>query len=134
MDNQAQDRCHRIGQTKDVLVYRLVSSGSVEIRILERANSKRKLERVVCADQASYANVRRKAALSVEELRALLQDDIAGLKRDSGVISDATLDELMDRESVLGGAMPSKGQGYEIVDIKGSDEGVGVPSVGALHS
>lgn len=42
MDLQAQDRAHRIGQTKVVSVYRLISSGTVEVKILEQAN--RKLE------------------------------------------------------------------------------------------
>lgn len=40
MDLQAQDRAHRIGQTKEVRVYRLICSGSIEVKILERANRK----------------------------------------------------------------------------------------------
>jgi hypothetical protein len=38
-DLQAQDRCHRIGQKKPVLVYRLCNAGTVEEKILERAVS-----------------------------------------------------------------------------------------------
>ena len=40
MDLQAMDRAHRIGQTKPVKVYRLVTQGTVEERILERAELK----------------------------------------------------------------------------------------------
>lgn len=40
MDLQAQDRAHRIGQTKVVRVYRLICSGTVEVKILEQANRK----------------------------------------------------------------------------------------------
>ncbi|KAE9462633.1 hypothetical protein C3L33_05459, partial [Rhododendron williamsianum] len=47
MDLQAMDRCHRIGQTKPVHVYRLATALSVEGRILKRAFSKLKLEHVV---------------------------------------------------------------------------------------
>ncbi|KAJ1928535.1 putative ATPase [Tieghemiomyces parasiticus] len=47
MDLQAQDRVHRIGQTKPVIIYRLVTANSVERHVLNRANSKRKLERLV---------------------------------------------------------------------------------------
>lgn len=47
MDLQAQDRVHRIGQERPVLIYRLVTADSVESKILERASSKRKLEKVV---------------------------------------------------------------------------------------
>lgn len=46
-DLQAQDRCHRIGQTKPVIVYRLVASDTVDQRIIERAGAKRKLEKMV---------------------------------------------------------------------------------------
>ena len=41
---QAEDRAHRIGQTKPVLVYRLCQKGTVEEKILERAANKRKLK------------------------------------------------------------------------------------------
>lgn len=40
MDLQAQDRAHRIGQTKVVRVYRLICSGTIEVKILEQANRK----------------------------------------------------------------------------------------------
>ena len=44
---QAMDRAHRIGQTKPVLVFRLATAHSVEGRLLQRANSKLMLERLV---------------------------------------------------------------------------------------
>ena len=37
MDAQATDRAHRIGRTKDVYVYRLITKGTIEERILKRA-------------------------------------------------------------------------------------------------
>ncbi|XP_053625087.1 helicase domino isoform X2 [Plodia interpunctella] len=43
MDAQAQDRCHRIGQTRDVHVYRLVTAATVEENILRKAEQKRAL-------------------------------------------------------------------------------------------
>lgn len=39
-DLQAQDRAHRIGQTKEVRIFRLVTSNSIEESILARANYK----------------------------------------------------------------------------------------------
>lgn len=44
---QAQDRCHRIGQTKPVVIYRLVTRGTIDERIIERATAKRRLEKMV---------------------------------------------------------------------------------------
>lgn len=43
MDAQAQDRCHRIGQTRDVHIYRLVSERTVEENILRKAQQKKLL-------------------------------------------------------------------------------------------
>lgn len=46
-DLQAMDRAHRIGQTKPVIVYRLATRGTVEETLLFKADSKRKLEKLV---------------------------------------------------------------------------------------
>lgn len=46
-DLQAMDRCHRIGQTRPVVVYRLVTRATVEQRMIELASAKRKLERLI---------------------------------------------------------------------------------------
>lgn len=46
-DVQAQARCHRIGQTKDVRVYRLVTSRSFEQEMFDRASKKLGLEQAV---------------------------------------------------------------------------------------
>ncbi|KAL4155219.1 hypothetical protein PRNP1_007332 [Phytophthora ramorum] len=46
-DLQAQDRAHRIGQKKEVNVYRFVTADSVEEKIIERAQQKLKLDAMV---------------------------------------------------------------------------------------
>ncbi|EXJ72743.1 uncharacterized protein A1O5_03890 [Cladophialophora psammophila CBS 110553] len=46
-DLQAMDRAHRIGQTKPVIVYRLATRGTVEETLLLKADTKRKLEKLV---------------------------------------------------------------------------------------
>ena len=43
MDAQAQDRCHRIGQTRDVHIYRLISEMTIEENILKKAQQKKLL-------------------------------------------------------------------------------------------
>lgn len=47
MDQQAQDRCHRIGQTREVHIYRLISESTIEENILKKANQKRALDNLV---------------------------------------------------------------------------------------
>ncbi|KAJ9055138.1 putative DNA helicase ino80, variant 2 [Entomophthora muscae] len=49
VDQQAMDRAHRLGQTRQVTVYRLVSRGTIEERILQRAKQKDAIHRVVIA-------------------------------------------------------------------------------------
>ncbi|CAE7187123.1 unnamed protein product, partial [Rhizoctonia solani] len=49
MDLQAQDRAHRIGQTKPVLTFRLICQHTIETKIMQCAKDKRKLEAMVIA-------------------------------------------------------------------------------------
>ncbi|KAJ2796313.1 putative DNA helicase ino80 [Coemansia furcata] len=49
VDSQAMDRAHRMGQTKQVVVYRLITRGTVEERILQRAQQKNEIHRIVIA-------------------------------------------------------------------------------------
>ena len=113
MDNQAQDRAHRIGQKNDVFVYRFITARSVELKILARANSKRKLERVVCANNASHAAKNKK--LTAADLAAMLQDDFTGHKKtgdETGEVDVPTLMSVMDREGVR--AETSKARGKDM--------------------
>ena len=47
VDLQAIDRAHRIGQKRDVVVYRFVTEGSVEEKIVERAAMKLKRDHII---------------------------------------------------------------------------------------
>jgi hypothetical protein len=47
MDLQAQDRAHRLGQTKPVKVFRLITQNSIEEKILDRAMKKLHLDALV---------------------------------------------------------------------------------------
>ena len=47
MDAQATDRAHRIGQSQDVNVYQLVTKGTIEERIVKRAQQKKTVQSTV---------------------------------------------------------------------------------------
>lgn len=47
MDKQCEDRAHRIGQIRDVHIYRFVSQHTVEEALLRKANQKRHLDDLV---------------------------------------------------------------------------------------
>ena len=61
-------RAHRIGQQRPVTVYRLVTAGSVEERIVGLHHDKRQLAEGLLAGQDGGAPLR------AEELMALLRD------------------------------------------------------------
>ena len=66
VEDQAADRAHRIGQTRPVLVHRLVARDTVEERILALQQHKRSLADVALADATG-------AAITREDLLALLE-------------------------------------------------------------
>ncbi|TKW30316.1 hypothetical protein SEVIR_2G027800v4 [Setaria viridis] len=124
MDLQAMDRCHRIGQTRPVHVYRLATSHSVEGRIIKRAFGKLKLEHVVIGKGQFEQDRSKPNALDEAELLALLRDEQADEdKLIQTDITDEDLLKLMDRSDLCGppGAadaaplIPLKGPGWEVV-------------------
>ncbi|KAI9894419.1 MAG: putative DNA helicase ino80 [Vezdaea aestivalis] len=52
IDSQAMDRAHRLGQTRQVTVYRMITRGTIEERIRKRALQKEEVQRVVIAGGA----------------------------------------------------------------------------------
>src|SRR5699024_2229129 len=82
VEAQAVDRTHRIGQQRPVMVYRLVSAGTIEEKVLALQESKRELVAgvLMADDEAAHAepvssavtHPARTGALSAEDLRQLL--------------------------------------------------------------
>lgn len=107
-DLQAQDRCHRIGQTKPVVVYRLVTANTIDQKIFERASTKRKLEQMVIHKNkfkgARIELSQGKSCIDLDELMDLLnaRGTEKQMKASKGkVISDKDLDVLLDRSDLL---------------------------------
>ena len=57
MDAQATDRAHRIGQTKTVHVFRLITKSTVEEKIVKRAKQKQSVQSTVYGGNALKADV-----------------------------------------------------------------------------
>lgn len=99
-DLQAQDRAHRIGQKKPVIVYRLATKGTVEQTLLEKADSKRRLERLVIQKGKFRSLLDTNAnAQELEDLRqALGEDEFEQFEiNDQSVLSNDELAILTDR-------------------------------------
>ena len=126
-DLQAMDRCHRIGQKKPVHVYRLITSNSIEEKMLNKATEKLMLEKVV-VDAGGFEDRQRQKSksgdgssqLNTNELQQLLGEfKEAPLAAKSQTISDEDLDMIMDRRDMLDeneGKMskPSEGVGFRV--------------------
>ena len=96
MDIQAQDRCHRIGQTKPVVVFRLITANSVDSRILKRARSKLFLERLVVG-KGTFSR-RTNTRLTANDIRDLLSMNNKGEERP---ITEAEIAKVLDRDYVI---------------------------------
>ena len=72
-ENQATDRAHRIGQKNTVEVIRLITKGTIEERILELQNKKRKLAELLIDNENSNENNFSK--LTEDDIKMLLSMD-----------------------------------------------------------
>ena len=67
VEDQATDRAHRIGQTRIVTSYKLITRDTVEEKILTLQNRKRKIIQATIGGEEEFA-----AALSWDEIQELL--------------------------------------------------------------
>jgi len=97
-DMQAMARVHRIGQRKVVHVYRLVSGGTVEERIVQRAEKKIFLDQMVNRDGLDE-ETKDDAPQTGSELLSLLKFGAHAIIRSQGeTMSDAEVDSLIKRQ------------------------------------
>ncbi|KAK9459633.1 SNF2 family N-terminal domain-containing protein [Lipomyces oligophaga] len=127
-DLQAMDRAHRIGQTRPVLVFRFATTNTVEQAILDKAGSKRQLEKLVI-QRGKFKSLLASAGGDTEkdeDLRRLLlgggrsgsgdnvddeQVKFVVKQRGDTILSDAELAVLLDRSP----------EAYEKADSAGAE-------------
>jgi len=113
IDLQAADRCHRIGQTKPVVIYRLVAKDTIDERIVQVASDKRKLEKLV-VDLGKFEKVTSIKDLDKKDLLRVIQEldwrdggraanNTTGSSslHDNEVLPKELLSRLADREFVM---------------------------------
>lgn len=101
VDQQAMDRAHRLGQTKQVTVYRLITKNSIEERMRQRAKQKDEIHRLVVAGgefrqaEPSRPNQKDIVSLLMEEEDDVLSQSTTSSKR--GVSDTPDLTEVASK-------------------------------------
>ena len=133
-DLQAMDRAHRIGQTKQVHVFRFVTEDAIEERILERAAQKLRLDQLVIQQGRTQGP---KAAQSKDELVDMIQhgaERIISATDDSGVQDD--IDAILARGEHKTAELQAKYEKFTNLDDLNnfkSESTVTVQSLSLIH-
>jgi helicase SWR1 len=104
MDKQCTDRAHRIGQTRDVHIYRFVSEHTIESNILRKASQKQMLDDVVIQEGDFTTDYVNKLSYRdmLDDETTNPQNDAAGLAMDRVLGTDrpnlAVLEQAEDQE------------------------------------
>jgi ATP-dependent DNA helicase len=119
-----------MGQDRPVAVYRLLTVNSVDIEMMEKQVSKKKLERMTIAGgDFRKAGRRSRGEIDADQLATLLQSDIKDMNAKGGDvedirISDEEFDLIMDRNRLFStgpDAVPLEGRMYDIIDAAVGD-------------
>lgn len=131
-DLQAMDRAHRIGQTKQVIVFRFVTEKAIEEKVLERAAQKLRLDQLVI--QQGRAQQQAKQAASKDELLGMIQHGAETIFREedsnvfgnNGEMTEGDFDDILRKGEERTKEMNAKYEKLGLDDLqKFSSEGTG---------
>ena len=120
-DLQAMDRAHRIGQTKQVKVFRFITEKAIEEKVLERAHQKLRLDQLVI--QEGRAQQAAKAAASKDELLGMVRHGAGEILSDPSMqakaeYTDDDIDALFREGEEKTAAMQAKYAKLGIDDLQ----------------
>lgn len=100
MDEQAKDRAHRIGQQREVRVYRLITSTKIEEGIFNKATMKKDLDNKII--QAGMFNDKASDMERQKRLEDLIRKDYADDEegeQESEIPNDDQINEIISRSA-----------------------------------
>ena len=111
MDLQAMDRAHRIGQKREVSVFRFCTANSVEEKVIEKAYKKLKLDALVIQQGRLTENTK---AMNKEELQSMVRFGAEYIfqSSDSSDITDEDIDQLIAKGEAATNELNEKMQAF----------------------
>ncbi|KAI9015336.1 SNF2 family N-terminal domain-containing protein [Phycomyces nitens] len=107
-DLQAQARCHRIGQTKPVQIYRLICANTYERDMFDRAGMKLGLDKAVMSRSGAGGDQEEggqgKSEISKKEIEDLLKKGAYGAMLDdeaSAKFCEEDIDQILERRTTI---------------------------------
>lgn len=132
MDKQCTDRAHRIGQTRDVHIYRFVSEHTIESNILRKANQKQLLDDVVIQEGEFTTDYLNKVSYR-DMLDDEAENDVAGAAMDRVLGNEkqtiSAFEHAEDREDIAAAKVAAR-------EVQHADDGdfeenaIGMPEGG----
>ena len=121
-DLQAMDRAHRIGQKKQVHVYRFVTENAIEEKVIERAAQKLRLDQLVI--QQGGGKKTSSLGSSNEELLGMIQYGAKNMfeKEVSTVTVDVDIDEILKKGEEKTQQLNAKYQALGLDDLQKFNE------------
>lgn len=117
MDAQAQDRCHRIGQTRDVSIYRLICEDTIEQNIYRKAQQKQRLGDLAIEDGNFNAS-----SLKRHKIHELFETNHEPIVTDTDVVAEPapelTKAQLLKLEQALIKGEQDAGEDMDVDAIK----------------
>ena len=125
MDRQCTDRAHRIGQTRDVHIYRFVSEHTIESNILRKANQKQLLDDVVIQEgdfttdylnKATYKDMLDDQQTDEDDVAGAAMDRVLGANLIEGKNKATAFEQAEDREDIAAARVAEK-------EVQNADDG-----------
>ncbi|KIK93086.1 hypothetical protein PAXRUDRAFT_829348 [Paxillus rubicundulus Ve08.2h10] len=113
-DLQAMDRAHRIGQTKQVYVFRFITEDSVEERMLERAAQKLRLDQLVIQQGRTQQS---KAASKDELLEMITHGAEKIINSSDDLLINGDIEVIIQRGEERTAELNSKYEGLNLEDL-----------------
>ncbi|KAK5938747.1 swr1 complex component [Knufia obscura] len=117
MDRQCTDRAHRIGQTRDVHIYRFVSEHTIESNILRKANQKQLLDDVVIQEgdfttdyinKPTYKDMLGDTDADDDDVAGAAMDRVLGNKPGDDKNNATAFEQAEDRDDVAAARVAEK--------------------------